>query len=79
VSTGTLPSVASGLPSCDETTAPMAATASSPPTRATALLIADAIPASCSGTPPSTVAVSGATVSDRPKPKTTTAGSTCVR
>ncbi len=44
--------------------------------RATELLIADAMPACASSTAPSTVAVSGATVSDRPRPSTRSAGNT---
>ncbi len=44
--------------------------------RATELLIADAMPACESSTAPSTVAVSGATVSERPRPSTRSAGNT---
>ena len=44
--------------------------------RATELLIADAMPAWESSTAPSTVAVSGATVSESPSPSTSSAGNT---
>ena len=44
--------------------------------RATELLIADAMPACESSTAPRTVAVSGATVSERPSPSTISAGNT---
>ena len=46
--------------------------------RATSLLTAEAMPACSAGTAPSTVDVSGATVTARPKPNTSTAGSTSV-
>ena len=52
------------------------ATASSPATRAMALLTPEAIPAWLSDRAARTAAVSGATVIARPTPKTTTAGST---
>lgn len=52
------------------------ATASKPATRATALLVPDATPASESGTEASTVDVSGATVMDKPRPNTRTGGRT---
>ena len=58
-----------------ETRSPMSETPSRPATRATALLIADAMPASCSSASARTVAVSGATVSVRPSANTTSAGS----
>ena len=62
-----------------ETTAPTAPMASSPATRAIALLTPEAIPARCSSTEPSTAAVSGATVIESPSAKpTTAAGSTWV-
>ena len=51
-------------------------TASSPATRATALLTPEAIPAWLESTAASTVAVTGATTKVRPRPKTITAGST---
>jgi hypothetical protein len=44
--------------------------------RATSLLTADAIPECSAGAELIAVAVSGATVTARPSPKTTTAGST---
>ena len=50
------------------------ATAMRPAARATSLLIADAIPACLGPAAASTVAVSGATVIERPRPKTMTAG-----
>src|SRR6266542_3279230 len=50
------------------------ATASSPAARATVLLTAEAIPACSSLAAASTVEVSGATVSDRPRANTSTAG-----
>ena len=55
------------------------ATAISAAARATSLLTADAMPACSAGTAASTVEVSGATVTARPKPNTSTAGSTSVR
>ena len=57
-------------------TAPSAAIASSPATRATALLMPDAIPALCSSASASTVAVSGATVIASPSANTSRPGST---
>jgi hypothetical protein len=57
----------------------MAATARSPPERATALLTPEAAPAHSAGTAPSAVDVTGATISASPSPKTTTAGKTSVR
>ena len=56
------------------TTAPVAAMARRPATRATALLTPDAIPAFDSSAPARTVAVSGATVIARPIEKTTRPG-----
>src|SRR5215218_2449543 len=53
-----------------------AATASKPPTRATALLTPDATPECCASAAASTVAVKGATVNASPPPNTNTAGST---
>ena len=53
-----------------------AATASSVPERATALLTPLAMPACSSGAAARTVAVSGATISDRPRPKSVAPGST---
>ena len=44
--------------------------------RATELLMADAMPACESSTAPRTVAVRGATVSERPRPSTRSAGKT---
>jgi hypothetical protein len=44
--------------------------------RETSVLIAEATPACSSGAAPSTVAVSGATVEARPRPKTRIPGST---
>ena len=58
------------------TTAPTAAIATSPATRAIALLTPDAIPALLSSASASTVMVSGATVIDRPRPNTSSPGST---
>src|SRR5436309_2957140 len=52
------------------------ATASRPATRATALLIPEAIPARLAGTAPNTAVVSGATTHDSPRPNTTTGTST---
>src|SRR5215213_8815601 len=52
--------------------------ASSPAVRATALLTPEATPAWLAGADISTAAVSGATVSVRPTPNTSTAGSTSV-
>ena len=54
-------------PNWPATTAPSAATASSPATRAIALLTPDAMPALCSSASASTVAVSGATVGRQPE------------
>ena len=51
-------------------------TAIRPAARATSLLTAEAMPACSSGAAASAVAVSGATVTVRPKPNTTTAGNT---
>ena len=51
-----------------------AATAMRPAARATALFTADATPTFSMGAAASTVAVSGATVSDSPKENTTMAG-----
>ncbi len=53
-----------------------AATAASCAARATVVFTPDATPAKRSGTAPSAVAVSGATVVTRPNPNTRTAGST---
>ncbi len=58
------------------TTAPTAAIATSPATRAIALLTPEAIPALLSSASASTVEVSGATVIDRPSPNTSSPGST---
>ena len=58
--------------------APSTAIASSPATRETPLLIPEAIPTWRSSTELSAVAVSGATVADRPRPKTRIAGRTSV-
>src|SRR6266511_1627358 len=55
------------------------ATASSPAARATALLTAEATPACSALAAASTVAVSGATVSDRPRANTSTPGRTSTR
>ena len=63
-------------PKCAEITAPSTAIASSPATRETPLLTPEAIPTRRSETESSTVAVSGATVADIPRPKMSTAGST---
>jgi hypothetical protein len=52
------------------------ATASRPPSRATSLLTADAMPACSAGAELMAVAVSGATVIASPSPKTVAAGST---
>src|SRR6478736_9227470 len=54
------------------------ATERSPARRDTALFTPDAIPSSASVTELSTVDVSGATVADRPRPNTITAGRTVV-
>ena len=64
------------LANCAAHTAPTAATASSPATRATALFTPEAMPEWWGGAPASTVAVSGATVSESPSPNTSTPGST---
>ena len=56
----------------------MAATANSPAARATALFTPDATPAWRTSAAASTVAVSGATVTARPMPNRTRAGSTVV-
>ena len=69
----------SAEPNCAETTAPMAATASSPATRAIALLMPDAMPAFDSSASASTVAVSGATVSESPSEKSSSAGRRSVK
>ena len=61
-------------PGANPATTGIAATASSCPVRATALLTPEAMPACSSSTAPSAVAVSGATVSDRPRPNTTMPG-----
>ena len=58
------------------TAAGSAATASSEPARATALLTPLAMPAWSSGAAASTVEVSGATITARPSPKTVSPGST---
>ena len=58
------------------TTAPSAAIASRPATRAIALLMPEAIPALDSSASASTVAVSGATVIASPSEKTSSPGST---
>src|SRR6266567_2585143 len=60
------------------TTAGSTATASRLPVRATALFTPDATPANRSGAAASTVAVTGATIADRPRPNTSTPGSTPV-
>ena len=57
------------------TTTPITETPTRPATRATALLTADAIPASLSFASAITVAVSGATVIDSPSEKTSKPGS----
>ena len=62
-----------------ETIAPTAAIAISPATRAIALLTAEAMPAFDSSASASTVAVSGATVIDRPSANSSSAGSSSVR
>ena len=64
---------------CAETTAPSAAIASTPATRATALLTPEATPTWRSSTESSTVVVSGATVIDSPRPKSSIAGRTSIR
>ena len=64
---------------CAAITAPIAATPSRPAARAIALLIPEAIPACSSSASASTVAVSGATVADRPSENTSSAGSSSVR
>ena len=56
------------------TSAPIAAVPSRPAIRATALLVAEAIPARRCSAPASTVVVSGATVSDSPSANTSTDG-----
>lgn len=61
------------------TTTPIAATATSSATRATALFTPDAVPALRSSTPASTAAVRGATVIDNPIEKTSRAGRSSVR
>ena len=61
-------------PNWPATTAPRAATASSPATRAMALLTPEAMPALLSSASASTVAVSGATVADSPSAKSSSAG-----
>ena len=62
-----------------ETTAPSAATASSPAIRAIALFMPEAIPALRSSASASTAAVSGATVATSPAEKTISAGSSSVQ
>ena len=57
--------------------APSAAMGSSPATRATALLTADAMPARSESAAPRIAAVRGETVSASPNPNTTIAGNTC--
>jgi hypothetical protein len=74
-----LVSVSSEEANCDATTAPTSAMATSPATRAMALLTPEARLACSSSTPPSTVAVRGATVMVRPSPKISAPGSTSVR
>ena len=69
---------ASDVVNCAATIAPIAATPSRLATRAIALLTPDAIPALCSSASARTVAVSGATVSDSPREKTSRPGSTSV-
>ena len=71
--------MATDSPGANPATTGIAATASSCPVRATALLTPDATPACSSSTAPSAVAVSGATVSDRPSPNTTIPGNTSVQ
>ena len=61
---------------CSPTTTGSAATASSAPARATALLTPLAMPACSSGAAASTVAVSGATISESPSPNTIAPGRT---
>ena len=68
----------STAPKWAEITAPRTAIASRPATRETPLLTPEAIPTWRSSTESSTVAVSGATVAERPRPKTRIAGSTSV-
>ena len=65
-------------PKLAEITAPSTAIASRPATRETPLLTPEAMPTWRSSTESSTVAVSGATVAERPRPKTRIAGSTSV-
>ena len=60
----------SAEPNWAEITAPRTAIASSPATRETPLLTPEAMPTWRSSTESSTVAVSGATVAERPRPKT---------
>ncbi len=72
-------SVATGSPGANPATTGIAATASSCPVRATALLTPEATPACSSSTAPSAVAVSGATVRERPSPNTTMPGNTSVQ
>ncbi len=65
-------------PKLAEITAPRTAIASRPATRETPLLTPEAMPTWRSSTESSTVAVSGATVAERPRPKTSRPGSTSV-
>ena len=74
------PTLASTVdPNLPAISAPNTATASTPAIRETALLIPEATPTRFSATELSAVAVSGATVAERPRPKTSTPGSTSVR
>ena len=57
-----------------DTSTPITATEIRLATRATALLMPEAIPACSASTPPSTAAVRGATVAESPTPKTISAG-----
>ena len=63
-------------PKLAEITAPRTAIASRPATREMPLLTPEAIPTWRSSTESRTVAVSGATVAERPSPKTISAGRT---
>ena len=63
-------------PKLAEITAPRMAIASRPATRETPLFTPEAIPTWRSSTESRTVAVSGATVAERPRPKTISAGRT---
>ena len=72
---GAPPSLSSrSEPKWAEITAPSTAIASRPATRETPLLTPEAMPTWRSSTESSTVAVSGATVAERPRPKTRIAG-----